>query len=580
MSQISSQNDSFQRKASLILLIGLGVFLLSMGARLVYINTTMSEKLHAHAERQYQSRSTIPAQRGMILDASGRYVALSRQMPDVFIDPSLTKNIESLAQDVGARINVPVQDIIQRVKERPRSRYIVLASGVDEPTADSVRAMHNSAVGLQDRSVRYYPLGSSMAQVIGFVGKDATGLEGIELLYDQHLRGRDGKRATIRDARRRALKRESDEYRAPIDGGHIVLTLDAEIQRITDEALLAAVEKLEAQSAVAIVMSPRTGEILAMSNVPTYDANNARNVDPAIRRNRCLTDPTEPGSAIKPAITCGALAGGFVSITEKINCYNGYHSFGGYKVKDTRPSASLDLKGIITRSSNIGMATIGHRMGNQVLYDTLCSFGFGQKTGLRCIGECEGLVRPVRKWTNFSTTAVSFGYEISVTPLQLVNAYAAIVNGGFLLKPKLVKQLLSSDGQIIQSFEQPEVIRRVVSQDVADYVSRELLVSVVQNGGGKKAQIGRYRVMGKTGTAKLSYTDRAGYEPGAYASTFVGAAPVSNPSIVVVVTIRRPNPSINFYGSQTAAPVAGEIIDATLSYMNVKPDRNTMLTGL
>lgn len=580
MSRISSSTDTFQRRSAILLLVGMGLILLGMGARLVYINSALEERLHRIADRQYNSRSTIPAQRGMILDTCGRYVALSRQMPDVFIDPGLTSDIQTLANDVGPRINVSSEEIIQRVHARPNSRYIVLAAAVDEPTAESIRSMGNAAVGLQDRSVRYYPMGKSMAQIIGLVGKDGGGLEGLEMVYEAHLGGRHGKRATIRDARRRALYRKSEKYLAPQDGGHIVLTIDAEIQRITDDVLERTVKKFEAQSAVAIVMSPKTGEILAMSNFPSYDINMARNVEPSLRRNRCLTDPSEPGSVIKPIIVCGALSGGFLTTSEQIDCFNGVHRFGGRTLRDTYPSQSLDLKGIMTKSSNIGMAIIAQRMGNQVLFDTIRRFGLGQPTGIRFPGETKGLVYPLDQWTSFSTTSVCIGYEIGLSPLQLVNAYAAIVNGGLLLRPRLVKQLLAPGGQVVQSFETPQVIRRVVSQEIAEYVSKVLLVSVVENGGGRRAQLGRYRVMGKTGTAKLPYVDRKGYEPGTYASTFVGAAPVSDPSLVVVVKVIRPNPAIGYYGSKVSAPAAGEILDATLSYWNVPADMPTTLTGL
>jgi cell division protein FtsI/penicillin-binding protein 2 len=240
----------------------------------------------------------------------------------------------------------------------------------------------------------------------------------------------------------------------------------------------------------------------------------------------------------------------------------------------------LDIRGIVTYSSNIGMGMIAQRMGNEVLHDTLRRFGLGQRTGVGLPGESGGVVYQLRRWTSYSTTSVPMGYEVLVTPLQLVTAFAAIVNDGILLKPKIVKKLLGPSGEIIESFETPQIVRRVVSSQVARFVSRDLLVSVVENGGGRRAKVGPYRVLGKTGTAKLTYPDRSGYEPGAYQSTFVGAAPVAHPQAVVAVLVRRPNPSLGYYGSTVAAPIVGEILAETLSYLQVEPEARVTLKEL
>ncbi len=581
--------DRFQRRCGVVLLAGIGLLLLLLGARLVYINTSLRDRLLAIAERQQHGSSVIPARRGMILDSRGRVVAASRHMPDVFVDPSRVEDVDALARELGPRVNIPAGRIADAIHARPGSRFVVVASRVDEVTADAVRALRSPAVGLEDRAVRDYPLGDSMKHVLGLVGRDGYGLEGIELAYDEHLRGHDGRRETIRDARRRVLRQSEQARRASIDGGHVVLTIDAEVQRITEAVLADRVVSFEAESGVAIVISPTNGEILAMasirlgdiaSNPSTHDTHPVPPADGAPGRNRAVTDPTEPGSAFKPIIACGALDGGFVSPTEKIDCRMGRTRFGRRVVTDVKPYGLLDIKGILTRSSNIGMGIIAQRMGNGVLYDTIRRFGFGERTGIDYPGESGGLVYPLHRWTSYSTTSVCMGYEVAVTPLQLVNAFAAIVNDGVLLRPRMVKRLLGPDGRVVRSFDSPRIVRRVASSATAQYMTRELLVSVVESGSGGGAQVGPHKVLGKTGTAKLPYPDRRGYEPGAYSSTFVGAAPAGDPKAVVLVVIRRPDPAIGYYGSTVAAPVVGKILAATLAYLGVPPDEQVALVGL
>ncbi|MEK7731438.1 MAG: hypothetical protein AAB363_06230, partial [Planctomycetota bacterium] len=248
--------DQFQRRAGVVLLLCSAFLLLGLGGRLVYINTTLRDRLLGIAERQQRGGSTIPARRGMVLDVRGRVVAATEQHPDVFVDPARVEDIDEFANRLSPRVNMPAAQIAEKIRRRPQSRFVVIASGVDDITAEAVRAMHDPAVNLDERSVRAYPLGESIAHVLGWVGRDGTGLEGIEAAFDSHLRGKDGWRGTIRDARRRALRTSDEEIIPPSDGGHVVLTIDAEIQRIVEEALSESVKRVEAESGIAIVMSP------------------------------------------------------------------------------------------------------------------------------------------------------------------------------------------------------------------------------------------------------------------------------------------------------------------------------------
>jgi len=562
--------ERYQRRAATALCALAGVLLLALAGRLAYITEHDSERLLAGARRRQESSRVIPARRGMILDRAGRVVAVTRHAPDVFLDPHGVTDIEALARAVGPRLNLAPAEVVARVRRRPASRYIVLAREVDEITAKAVRAMRHPHVGLTDHAVRYYPLCSSMAHVIGFVGRDGRGLEGIERTFDKHLRGTDGRRETIRDARRRALAPSPGAWQPPVDGGHLVLTLDAEIQRIVERTLADRVFQTGARRAVGLVMDIRSGQLLAMACHPTYDLNDAGNAPLDLRRNRTITDPVEPGSTFKMIIASAALDRGVVSLTEKLDCNNGRpYRFPGRSLQDTNAHGLLDLTGILTYSSNVGMGKIAMRMGPELLHDAMTGFGLGRPTGIELDGESGGLVHPLRDWSKLSPTSVCIGYEVLVTPLQLLNAYAATLNDGIQLRPKVVHALLGPDGALVRTYHDPDPIRRVSSSDTARYMAREALVSAGMHGGGRYANKGRYRVLGKTGTAKLTYRDRKGYEPGAYLSLFVGAAPALEPRIATVIMIRRPDAGRQYYGSRVAAPAAGRILNETLSYLGV-----------
>ncbi|UCE61258.1 MAG: penicillin-binding protein 2 [Phycisphaerales bacterium] len=575
-------NDRWQRRSGAALLCGVALLLLALAGRLAYVNAVLRPQLEQVAHKQQLGNAILPARRGTIFDTRGRVLATSRQKPDVFVDPLYVDDLDSLAGELGPRVNLPADEIAHKVRYREHTRFVPIAQRVDEVTAGAVRQMGSPAVGLTERPARMYPTGKSMAQVLGFVGRDGYGLEGLELQHDQHLRGENGRRSTIRDARRRAIWPSHKSARQPIDGGHIVLTIDAEIQRIAEAVLQEAVGKFEAQSGVAVVMSPHNGDVLAMVSAPTFDPRSLASSPGELRRNRAITDPTEPGSTFKPFIAAGALEGGFVSTTEKIDCHMGQHYFGRRLVTDGSPHGMMDLLGIVSKSSNIGMGTIAERMGNAELHDVIRRFGFGQRTQIGFPGENAGLVYPLERWTSYSTTSVSFGYEVAVTPLQLATAFSAMVNDGVLLKPRLVRRLLGPNGEVVESFDSPEIVRRVLATEVARFMAKEVLVAVVEDvsGSGRRAKLDDFTVLGKTGTAKLPYSDRSGYEPGAYLATFMGAAPVEDPQLVAVVMVRRPNAKIGYYGGVVSAPAVGEILEATLAYLEVPPDKGTTFAGL
>ena len=566
--------DKYQRRVGTGLLLGVALVFLLLGGRLVHINTAMGTHLRTVVEKQRTGRIPIPARRGLIFDVRGRVVAGSEVVPSVFADPLLVKDLPASAARVAAALNMipgEVEDIIRR-SEAPR--FCWLKRRVSRVEAEGIRALRLPGIGTLDESVRRFPLGSALAQVLGFVGTDGTGLAGIELQYDEHLRGRDGQIRSVRDVRRRAIWRLEDGTVGVIDGGHLMLTIDGVIQRIVEEQLAERVAEFQAESGVALVMSPKTGDVLALACHPTFDPGNYTSFPQEVWRNRVVVDPVEPGSTFKPIIASGALAAGFVSPNQTIFCHNGVYTIPGRVLRDTKPHGNLKFEGIIVKSSNIGMAIIGQRTGNPALYEIVRQFGFGVPTGIDFPGEAGGIVRALREWNSFTTTSIPMGYEIGVTPLQLATAYCAIVNRGVLLKPRLVRSLLAADGTPRAVFEGPEPVRRVLPETVARYLTETVLPGVIHAGWRKPAP-SDYPMLGKTGTTKLTHPGRKGYAAGAYLSSFVGAAPVDDPQIVVLVMIRRPDTGKGYYGRTVSMPVVRRIIDLTLAYLEVPPSRRT-----
>lgn len=571
--------DRTQRVRAVILLSILGLAFVGLAARLIHVNVELAPRLLSIARQQQEASAMIPARRGMIVDRRGRVAASSELIPDVFVDPALSKDIAQLAGALAPRLNVAPSDILNKIEKSPKSRYVVVATRVDEVTAQAVRDLKDPAVGLTNSFVRQYPLGDSLAHVLGWTGRDGHGQEGMELAFDKHLAGADGRRATIRDARRRALRRVEGGIQYPRDGGHMVLTIDAEIQRIAESALAETVEQFEAQGGVVLVMQPRTGEVLAMAGLPTFDPNLLEEDSLEARRNRAVTDPVEPGSTIKVFIATGALEKGFVRPGEMFDCEMGQYYQGKRLIKDEHPYGMLDIAGIIKKSSNIGMTKLAERIDKKSLRDMVRQFGFGTATGIECPGENAGMVTPLSRWINMTSTSVSFGYEISMTPLQLGTAFCALINNGEMMKPRIVKQLLGPDGSVVESRETPVSLGPAAAPEIAAYVRDQILVGVVSEGTGRGAKLEQYNVLGKTGTAKLTYKDRKGYEPGAYLSTFMGAAPACDPQVAVLVMVRRPNPAKGYFGGTVSAPAVGRILEATLAYLRVPPEKNAVALG-
>lgn len=556
------------------ILAGLCLLFPALIGRLVYINTTLSPRLTAFVQAQQNGRTPVAARRGFVLDAAGRVVAGTRLRPSVYADPALIEELAPTAARLAPILDMSADDIEKLLRARRTQRFCWLRRLIDPADAKAVRALEIRGIGVVQEPKRSYPMGTLMAQTVGIVGREGLGLEGLEKVYDDHLRGEDGEAATIHGGRsgRRPIWLRDDLCRPPRDGGHVVLTLDSVIQELLERELAEAVEEFQAECGVGVVMAPQTGAVLALGQYPTFDPNHYADAPSDRRRNRAICDALEPGSTFKPYVACGALLAGVVSGDEVIFCHNGQYRFGNRLMHDSSPRGHLTFREIISKSSNIGMGIVGERMGNRDIHNIVRAFGFGTPTEVRFPGEATGLVRPLSRWNSYSTTSVPIGQEVAVTPLQLATAFSSIVNGGMLLRPRLVKALLNSDGSVVESFEEPVVVRRVIPQALANYVTREFLVAVINHGGGWRAKLDAWQVAGKTGTAQVAYPDRPGYEPNAYTGSFIGAAPAARPEIVVLVMIHKPSAALGYYGGKVAAPAAARVLAGTLAYLEIPPD--------
>ncbi|MHC5214096.1 MAG: peptidoglycan D,D-transpeptidase FtsI family protein, partial [Planctomycetota bacterium] len=425
-------------------------------------------------------------------------------------------------------------------------------------------------LGIETDWDRLYPAGNLTGHLLGFVGADDTGLSGLELRYNKILAGKPGKHVFVVDVARDSIGAKSNQGTDVEDGLNLVLTIDSVIQRFVHEALKQKVDEYEAESAVAMVMDPWTGAILAMVSLPDYDPAEFSTTPQDKMRNRALTDPFEPGSIFKPIVATIALDNGAIDYDDIFFCENGFWpKYRGIHDFEHHSYGDLSVREIIMHSSNIGMAKIGLKMERQQLYDGLRLFGFSQRTGIDMQGEDPGLVWSPRRWSKLSITRIPFGHEVLVTPLQMCRAYSILANGGYIVKPHIVRAVVDGQGRIIEDKQPVNGMGYIIKTEVAEWMVQTALSDVVNEGTGEKAQLENCQVWGKTGTANIAVDGH--YDWKNYVASFVGGAPAEKPAVVVLVSIRKPKRSLGkgYSGGRVAAPVAGDILKNTLRYLGV-----------
>jgi cell division protein FtsI (penicillin-binding protein 3) len=523
------------------------------------------------AALQHRQQVALVPDRGPIVDRHGEPLALSLTVPSVYVRPREFAGQEGRLAALAGALRLPPRTLQARLAGG--QPFVWLRRQARPDVALAVERLGLRGVDTVAEGRRFYPHHGLAAHVLGFVGVDSQGLGGLERRFDGMLRGEPRKIEVDRDARGRQMLVAGAQPQ-PAQGARLELTLDAGIQEAIERELAAGVAAARAVGGAAIVLDPNTGEVLALAGMPTFDPNTPR---PAGEkrwgdrvRNRAITDPYEPGSTFKAVLAAAALEEQVVSPSEMVFCENGRFQVGKWTIHDAHPHGWLSFAEVIQYSSNIGAGKIGERLGRGRYYRYLQGFGFGARTGIDLPGETPGILRPADRWARIDLTTHSFGQGVAVTPLQMAVAFAAIANGGELLRPFLVRRIVAADGQVL--FENaPVVVRRVISPRTARQVAALLRRVVEEPGGtGARARLDGFSVAGKTGTAQKVSEQGGGYSSKRIGS-FIGFAPVENARIVVGVLIDEP--AASSYGGVVAAPVFRAIADTVLKRLGEVPAR-------
>ena len=547
-------------------------WMLAIGARLVYLQVSMHDELAERARKQQQGAIETSSERGLLCDREGRQLARSVDTESIFAAPNEITDVDGTAEQIAVALGLDRASLIKQLDEAKSNdrRFIWIARRLTHEQAEKVLTM--KLVGLHSRMEpkRFYPNGPLAAHILGFVGLDNTGLAGIEQFYNQRISGDAGKLFLETDSRGRAY--ESFEVKSK-PGQTVALTLDQMVQYRAEQALAAVVELSHAKSGTAIVLDPHTGEILALANAPTFDPNNPGAVKAETRVNQALEYTYEPGSTFKIVAYSAAIEKGLVKPDDKINCQMGSITVAGRLIHDHHPFGLLTIAEALAKSSNVGAIKLGLRVGDNSMFDFIKRYGFGARTGVELPNETVGIVRPVKQWQQSSIVSIAMGQEVSVTPLQMAAAFAAVANGGVRVAPHLVREIRSAAGATVYR-PNPEQ-RRVISAETASELKR-MLEGVTLRGTAKKAQLNGYTAAGKTGTAQKIDPKTHKYSKTKYVASFVGFAPVENPAVVIIVVIDEPAGA--HHGGDVAAPVFRDIAEQILPDLGIAPDMQMRIT--
>ena len=561
-----SPGDSNRR--AWFIAMALVVWMAIVGVRLVQLQITKHDELAAKAKNQQLGAIETSPTRGQLLDRQGRELARSIDTESFFADPREIENVDDTARKIASITGQKKDDISSRISEAKDSnkKFIWLIRRLDLTTATKLDAMNLDGVYSRREPKRYYPNDALAANVLGFVGTDEIGLSGVEQYYNEKIRGEAGKLYLERDGSRE--RRVFDSYEVqPHPGQTVVLTIDQTIQYRTEQALFAAVENSHAKSGTAIVMDPHTGEILALANAPAFDPNQPPKDATDARVNGALQTIYEPGSTFKIVAYSAAIDKGLVTPEDKIDCQMGSITVAGRLIHDGHPYGVLTVADALAKSSNVGAIKLSLMVGNESMYDFAKRLGFGARTGIDLPGESAGILRPLNRWQPSSIGSIAIGQEVGVTPLQMATAYSVIANGGSWVKPHVVRELRSPDGAIM--FQAKTESRPALKAETVEKL-RGMMEGVTLHGTARKAQVEGYTAAGKTGTAQKIDPKTHTYSATKYIGSFVGFAPVSNPSIVIIVVIDEPQGA--YHGGDVAAPVFREIAQQILPDLNITPD--------
>jgi cell division protein FtsI (penicillin-binding protein 3) len=527
--------------------------------RAVDLHVLNKDFLQSQGNARYMRTMPVAAHRGVITDRHGDPLAVSTPVDSVWINPAEFMTARTSWNQLTNLLSLKTGKVERLVLQRTKREFVYLKRHIRPELAEKVAALNIAGVYLQREYHRYYPAGEVAAHVLGFTNIDDVGQEGLELAYNDWLRGKSGRKMVIKDRLGRTIK-HVESIRTAQPGKNLALSIDRRLQYLTYRELKRAVLQYKAKSGSAVIIDTKTGEVLAMVNQPSFNPNNRRKLKSSHLRNRAVTDVFEPGSTIKPFTVAAALESGKFNANSVVNTRPGYFRIGKYVVQDVKNYGRINLSTILSKSSNIGASKLALAISAKNLTDVHSRTGFGFTTGSGFPGEVGGIINLPTEKQLVERATLAYGYGLSVTPLQLARAYGAIANDGVMPATSFIR---------IDEVEREE---RVLPKEYAKQIRKMLEAVVSKKGTGSRAAVAGYRISGKTGTVKKATA--GGYSDDSYIALFAGMAPASNPRLAMVVTINEPQGNI-YYGGKVAAPVFSKVMSGALRLMDIAPDNVT-----
>ena len=537
------------------------ILFIALISRAFQLQIMSGQALKAMADRQHTRKLALHTERGTIIDRNGQELAATILVDSVYADPSKIGDIKGISEKLSSTLYVRENTVMDKLTKA--KNFCWIARQISPKQAKLIGGLNLEGVHLIREPKRFYPHKELASHLIGFSGFDSSGLEGLELKYDSFLKNVPDKALWRRDARGTRLY--GKDFRGTLKGtgtSNLILTIDSKIQYIVETELLQAVKRADAKGGTVIVMDPRTGEVLAMANMPRFNPNAFSRYSQDSFRNRAVTDVFDPGSIFKPVLAAAILEEGIAEETDLIDCGNGSYQVGDITINEAllQKFEELTLREVLKYSSNIGSAKLAARLGKDQYYEYIKKFGFGAKTGIDLPGEVRGILRHSDHWTDVDLATIAFGQGISVTAIQLLTAISAIANHGVLMKPHVVKGMIDKNGAVISEFK-PAVVRRVVSPVTAERV-RSIMAEVVEGGTGRRARMDDVAVAGKTGTSQKFDFSEGRYSSEKIVASFVGFLPAQNPRMSIFVMLDEPKEQK--WGGEAAAPVFKSISEQIL----------------
>lgn len=551
------RSEGPRARRRMVLVVGvLGLASIGLMARAFDLQVVRKQFYQRQGDARFLREMPIPVSRGTIFDRNGEPLAVSTPVMSIWANPSQVLENPQRIVDLAQALGVDADTLKQRLVQRADREFVYLRRQMNPKAAQTVLDLGIPGVNGQREFKRYYPSGEVTSHVLGFTNIDDRGQEGLELAYDDWLAGQPGSKRVIRDRMGHVVE-NLEQLRAPKPGQDLTLSLDRRIQFLAYSELKNTLDKFQADSGSIVVLDVKTGEVLAMANLPTYNPNAVAGSHPGERRNRAMTDVIEPGSTMKPFTLAAALSSGQFTPTKPIiDTTGGHWYFQGHDIHDTHNYGLLTPTGVITKSSNVGAAKIAMQLDTTLLYDTFRAFGFGNSTNSGFPGESSGYLKVGRDWRPLEKAIMAYGYGLNVTALQLANGYATIADDGVMHTPTFIKGAVSGAKQI-------------VSPQVAGELVRMMETVTGPGSTAPQARIANYSVAGKTGTAHRA--SAGGYDKNNYIAAFAGIVPASNPRLVGVVIISNPVKG-SYYGGMVSAPAFAQVMSGALRLLDVPPD--------